>query len=73
MRALSALGLTATGGADGTIRLWRITDSPGGGGGAGGGGWDASCEAVLRGHSGPVVDVAWLPAANLIATVADDK
>ena len=66
MRALSALGLTATGGADGTIRLWRITNSSGGG-------WDASCEAVLRGHSGAVVDVAWLPAAKLIATVADDK
>ncbi len=76
VRALSALGLTATGGADGTICLWRVTESAaggGGGGGADGGGWDASCEAVLRGHSGPVVDVAWLPAAKLIATVADDK
>ena len=68
MRALSTLGLTATGGADSTIRLWRITNSS-----SSGGGWNASCEAVLRGHSGPVVDVAWLPAAKLIATVADDK
>jgi len=67
VRALSALGLTATGGADSTIRLWRITNS------SSSGGWDASCEAVLRGHSGAVVDVAWLPAAKLIATVADDK
>lgn len=51
--------LLASGSLDNTVRIWNISN--------------ATCIAVLRGHSSLVKGVAWDPIGSFIASQSDDK
>ena len=56
-------GLLATASADGTARLWTMSDE----------GCDAECAAVLRGHEAPLRCVSFDAFGAVLATAGDDR
>ena len=59
--------------ADGTAKLWDVSDEPKGGGGGGGSSMSMTPLSTFMGHCRGINDVAWSPTSEYIATASDDK